>query len=175
MERRNLKETLRSERGQSRARRSGPGAGRPLPLADRIAPSAREGLQSERGLTLIEIIVVLVILTILIAFLTGGLFSQGEKAKAQINGLRMKKLQNAINQYQLMYNTIPGDLQSLVSCNEQTGSACVPVTEEDSLKDAWNTPFVYSSDGRTYTIKSLGSDKREGGSGADGDATLTGP
>ena len=135
----------------------------------------RKLIKSQKGLTLIEIIVVLVILTILIAFLTGGLFSQGEKAKAQINGLRMKKLQNSINQYQLMYNTLPSELQALVSCNETTGAACVPITEEDSLKDAWNTPFVYSSDGRTYTIKSMGADRRDGGSGADADATLSGP
>jgi general secretion pathway protein G len=132
-------------------------------------------VHSQRGLTLIEIIVVLVILTILIAFLTGGLFSQGEKAKAQINGLRMKKLQSAINQYQLMYNAMPSDLQALVNCNETTGSNCVPVTEEETLKDAWGTSFNYSSDGRNYTIKSLGADRRDGGSGADGDVTLTGP
>jgi general secretion pathway protein G len=135
----------------------------------------RSTLHSQRGLTLIEIIVVLVILTILIAFLTGGLFSQGEKAKAQINGLRMKKLQSSINQYQLMYNAMPSDLQALVSCNETTGSNCVPVTEEETLKDAWGTSFVYSSDGRNYSLKSLGADRREGGSGADGDVILTGP
>lgn len=144
-------------------------------IRNQRSPQVADALKSQRGLTLIEIIVVLVILTILIAFLTGGLFNQGEKAKAQINGLRMKKLQNAINQYQLMYNQMPSSLSSLVSCDDVTGPTCIPVTEEETLKDAWNTPFVYSSDGRTYTIKSLGADKRDGGTGADSDVTLTGP
>ena len=75
-----------------------------------------ERKKQQSGLTLVEIIVVLVILSILIGFLTSSLFSQGEKAKAQINGLKMQKVKNAIGQYQLMYNQLPPDLNSLASC-----------------------------------------------------------
>lgn len=142
-----------------------------------FAPHISRRIRSEQGLTLVEIIVVLVILSILIGFLTSGLFSQGAKAKARINELQMKKVQAAINQYQLMYNSLPPSLQALVSCNEQTGSACVPVTEASALKDAWDTPFLYTLDngGRSYTLKSLGADRREGGTEVDGDPILTGP
>ena len=130
----------------------------------------------QQGLTLVEIIVVLVILSILIGFLTSGLFAQGEKAKAQINSLKMQKLKSAIGQYQLMYNQLPPDLNSLATC-PNTGSACVPITDEDTIKDAWGTPFTYSAEngGRSFVIKSLGADRKDGGSGTDGDFTLTGP
>ena len=133
-------------------------------------------LSGQAGLTLVEIIVVLVILSILIAFLTGGLFAQGERAKAQINSLKMQKAKAAIGQYQLMYNQLPPDLKSLAVC-PNNGSACVPITDEDTITDAWGTPFVYSTDngGRSFILKSLGADRKEGGSGADGDFTITGP
>ena len=137
----------------------------------------RKRTLSQKGLTLVEIIVVLVILSLIMGYLTRGLFSQGEKAKAQMNTLAAKKLQNAINQYQLMYNTLPPDINSLVSCNSTSGSACVPVADEADLKDAWDTPFQYSlrDGGRGYSIKSLGSDRREGGTGVEGDMIINGP
>ena len=135
----------------------------------------RKTLLNQRGLTLVEIIVVLVILSILIAFLTGGLFKQAEGAKAKMSQMQMEKLKGSLNQYQLMYNQLPSSLQGLSSCSEQTGQACVPLASPDDLKDAWGTPLVYSSSGRSYTIKSLGADRKEGGTGTDGDFTIQGP
>ena len=136
----------------------------------------KEYLRRQRGLTLVEIIVVLVILSILIGFLTSGLFKQGEKAKAKINALQMEKVKQSIGQYQLMYNQFPPDINSLASCPD-AGTACVPIADEASLKDAWGTPFSYSlqNGGRGYLLKSLGADRKEGGSGVDGDPTITGP
>jgi general secretion pathway protein G len=138
--------------------------------------SRAERPRSELGLTLIEIIVVLVILSILIAFLTGGLFSQADNAKIKITQMKMNELKQYINTFQLQYNALPNDLNALVSCNDQTGNACAPIADKEKLKDAWDTPFQYSvSGGRSFTIKSLGADKAEGGTGVDGDITLNGP
>lgn len=136
----------------------------------------KASFQGQQGLTLVEIIVVLVILSVLIGFLTGGLFSQGEKAKAKINELQMQKVKQAIGQYQLMYNQLPPDINSLAGC-PQGQTACVPITDESTLKDAWDVPFQYSLEngGRSYILKSLGSDRAPGGTGVAGDPTLTGP
>ncbi len=135
-----------------------------------------KNFKNQRGLTLVEIIVVLVILSILIAFLTGGLFSQGEKAKAKINELHIQKAKSAIGQYQLMYNQLPPDLRSLSACPDGQ-TACVPVADEGTLKDAWGTSFAYSLEngGRSYALKSLGSDRKDGGTGVEGDVVVTGP
>ena len=136
---------------------------------------ARQLRLKQHGLTLVEIIVVLVILSVLIGFLTGGLFAQGEKAKAKINDLQMQKVKQAIGQYQLMYNTLPPDLSALSGCPPGQ-SACVPIIEESALKDSWGTPFVYTVEGgRSYILKSLGADRKEGGTGVDGDPFITGP
>lgn len=142
-----------------------------------LTPLIRQRLSSERGLTLVEIIVVLVILSVLVGFLTGSLFSQGDKAKAKITELQLKKVQSAINQYQLMYNQLPADIRALTTCNEQAGTACIKAAEEGDLSDAWGTPFSYKLEGnaRSYTLKSLGADRKEGGSDVNGDITVTGP
>ncbi len=138
--------------------------------------TAQKVIRNQKGLTLVEIIVVLVILSILIAFLTGGLFSQGEKAKAKINTLHIEKVKSAIGQYQLMNNVLPPDLRSLATCPDGQ-TACVPVADEATLKDAWGTPFSYSLEngGRSYALKSLGSDRKDGGTGVEGDVVVTGP
>ncbi|MCO6431873.1 MAG: type II secretion system protein GspG [Deltaproteobacteria bacterium] len=146
----------------------------------RTAPlhrSIARRLERQAGLTLVEIIVVLVILASLMYFLTGGLFKQAEGARVKMTEMQLEKLKSAINQYRLMNNALPPNLEAMVNCSGQTGRACVPVAQEEDLKDAWGTPFVYSIEGsgRSYRIKSVGADARDGGSGVDGDIIKEGP
>lgn len=148
-------------------------------ISQDIPPSRLSNLRlaAQKGLTLVEIIVVLVILSILIGVLTSGLFSQGDKAKAKINGLKMSQIQGYLNEFRLQYNSFPGSLDGLSGCTEQTGQNCIPIAKPEDLRDAWGTPLVYSigGNGASYTLKSLGADRREGGSGADSDLTFQGP
>lgn len=139
-------------------------------------PDSARAINSERGLTLVEIVIVLVILAVLIGFLTKGLFSQGQAAKARINAMKVNELKSKVNQYQLMYNSLPPDLQSLISCNDQTGPGCVPIAQEDDLVDTFGSQIQYSAEGSNrFALKSLGADKRDGGSGAEADVVIQGP
>lgn len=132
-------------------------------------------LRRQRGFTLVEIIVVLVIISIVMGFLISGIWSKSEGAKAQVSEMKLEKLKSSINQYQLMKNRLPSNLSELVNCSG-TG-ACIPLAEEEDLKDAWATPIIYSPDGsgRGYVLKSLGADRKDGGSGTDGDISKKGP
>jgi general secretion pathway protein G len=133
----------------------------------------------ERGFTLVEIMVVVVILALLAGFLTKGIFGAGDKAKMKITEMKIAKVAALISQYQTMYNEIPRSLQDLLQCASQdSGNPCAPVTSDpEDLKDGWGTPFVYAfNDGSySYTIRSLGADRREGGTGVNGDFNRTGP
>ena len=135
-------------------------------------------MNSQAGLTLVEIVIVLVILSLLMGFLVSRLSGAGDKAKAGVNELQMKRLQSYINEYQLRYNALPQSLNDLIQCNQDTGSNCLPVANSaDDLKDVWGTEYHYSleSGGKSYSLKTLGADRVEGGSGANFDFTMTGP
>jgi general secretion pathway protein G len=133
--------------------------------------------RSQKGLTLVEIIVVLIILAILMSFLGGRILGAGDRAKKQITELKMKSLTSFIEQYQLRYNKLPSSVDSLFRCTNETGPDCIPLTNEDSMKDGWGRDFTYAieSSGNSYKIQSLGSDGRPGGSDFDYDMTVTGP
>ncbi|MEZ4754739.1 MAG: type II secretion system protein GspG [Bdellovibrionota bacterium] len=134
-------------------------------------------LRSEAGLTIVEIIVVLIILALVTTFLGQRLFGAGDKAKVSITKLQMKEIGAAIEQFRLQYNSLPGNLGDLTQCTEATGPGCVPILQEDQIKDAWGTPFAYTleSGGRAYRITSLGANAQQGGEGVDFDVFHTGP
>jgi len=132
---------------------------------------------SERGLTLVEIIVVLIILSSLMAFLAGKLFSTADSAKEKLNRLKMEKLKGMISQYQLQFNQLPNGLDNLTNGPSGSGDSFVKIADEEDLKDSWGSNFLYAleNNGRSYRIKTLGADGVEGGSGVDFDFAMTGP
>ena len=131
----------------------------------------------ERGMTIVEIVVVLIILVVVAGVLLPRVFGGASAAKARVNGIKMTEVKNLIQQYQLAYNSLPPSLEAIVRCPADLAGCSPMTTDEKSLVDVWDTPFVYQVDGgaRTYRLTSLGEDKREGGSGVAADVTITGP
>lgn len=117
---------------------------------------------NQLGLTLIEIIVVLMLVGIIGSFVTGRVFSAGDKAKAQLTRTKMNQMQGDINMYQLANNTLPSNL------------AAADVTD---ATDAWGRDVSYrvTNGGRSYELKSLGADGKDGGTGGSADIVVTGP
>lgn len=128
-------------------------------------------------MTLVEIIVVIVLISIIGGIVIQGVVGKGESAKARLNVVKMEKLKNAIESYRLEYNSYPSKLEDLVKVSpavQKSGKLFVPLAEEEDLKDVWNFPFVYNTENnnRTYSITTLGSDGVEGGEGAKQDVTM---
>ena len=132
---------------------------------------------SEEGLTLVEILVVLIILGIVISFVGGRVIGAGDKAKADLTRIMMKDMQSNIEQFRLRYNALPASLEDLTHCGELTGPGCIPITSADALKDGLGNRFLYALEngGRSYRIRSLGADGREGGEETAFDYFVTGP
>ncbi|MGI6525769.1 MAG: type II secretion system protein GspG [Bdellovibrionota bacterium] len=138
--------------------------------------SKREQL-SERGFTLVEIIVVIVILGILMTTFGGKVFTSAERARADLTKTKMEEIKHYIGEFNLRYNKNPRNFQDLTQCTDLTGSGCTPIiSDEKDLKDAWGNDLVFqSSGGRTYSITSYGADGQAGGEGVDSDIKIDGP
>ena len=135
-----------------------------------------ERLKSERGLTLVEIIVVLIILSLVMTFVGGKILGAGDTTKAELTRTMLKDMQMSIEQFRLRYNQLPPSLESLTQCSDVTGPGCSPIRKADTLRDAWGNKFVYTTDSNnTYRIKSLGADGKDGGEEVNFDTFVTGP
>lgn len=135
-----------------------------VPTLRRGAKRAATVARDEKGLTLVEIIIVLIILALVMSFLTKNLFKASSQAKAELSSQMLARLKEPLLMYQLKNNTLPGDL----------GAAGV---SDDDLMDAFGTRIQYRllDGGRSYELKSLGADGKDGGSGPDQDIVLKGP
>lgn len=131
----------------------------------------------ERGLTLIEIMVVVAILGLLAAMIVPNVIGQGEKAKVDIARANMSSVANALKMYKLDNNDYPTTEEGLKALVERPPSAeegeYNPQGYVDQVpEDPWGNAFVYISpgtDGGPYDLYSLGADGAEGGEGFDAD------
>lgn len=133
--------------------------------------------RKEQGLTLVEIMIVLIIIGLVMGFVATKLTGAGDKAKAELTRIRLEQLKQDIEQYRLRYNALPNSLDDLTRCSEQTGPGCIPITDVKGLGDGWNNRLAYEliNSGRAYRIKSFGADGRDGGEGVNYDVFVEGP
>ena len=128
-----------------------------------------------RGMTLIEILVVLVLIGIVLGIVGGNFIGRGEKAKADAAKVEIGQIAQALDLYKLevgRYPTTQEGLQALVSAPTGTANWNGPYWKKAALpKDPWNNEYRYVSpaQGAPFEIVSLGSDGKEGGEGIEKD------
>jgi general secretion pathway protein G len=128
---------------------------------------------NQKGMTLVEIMIVLVIvgglMTILATQVMPKFFSaQTKQAKIQTGNI-MKELEAFYLDCQT-YPTSEVGLRGLVTKPESCANWNGPyIKKEAELKDPWGNEFLYESNGSTYVVKSLGKGGQEGGSGNESD------
>ena len=130
----------------------------------------RSQLKSQSGMTLIEILIVLAIVAGMGTLLFQGVFKNFFKSQVQETKIIMGKVSQALQLYYVDCGTYPSALEGLI---ENTGSECKSWGPDPYLDkyptDAWKTDIIYEVNGSNYTLRSLGKDKKEGGSGIDAD------
>ncbi|MDF2153993.1 type II secretion system major pseudopilin GspG [Vibrio sp. CAU 1672] len=130
----------------------------------------------QRGFTLLEVMVVVVILGILASFVVPNLLGNKEKADQQKAVTDIVALENALDMYKLdnsVYPTTDQGLEALVS----KPSNPEPRNYRDGgyikrlPKDPWGYEYQYLSPGDNGTIDifTLGADGQEGGEGPSAD------
>ena len=131
----------------------------------------------ERGMTLIEILVVLVLIGIVLGIVGGNFIGRGEKAKADAAKIEIGQIGQALDLYKLEIGRYPSSsegLQALVAAPAGASNWNGPYWKKAQIpKDPWGNEYRYTSPGQkgAYDIVSLGADGKEGGEGTNKDIT----
>ena len=128
-------------------------------------------LRNKKGMTLIEIMIVMIILAGLMAFLGKNVMTTFLSSKVKTTKIAMGEVIKSLDQYYADCNTYPTSLESLST----KPSDCPNWGPEPYLRkqilDSWNKEFIYEPQGTSFILKSLGADGREGGDGSNEDIT----
>ena len=131
------------------------------------------------GMTLIEILVVLVLIGIVLGIVGGNFIGRGEKAKADAAKIEIGQIGQSLDLFKLEVGRYPSSqegLQALVSAPPGLPNWNGPYWKKSTLpKDPWGNEYKYSSPGQSgaYDILSYGADGKEGGEGANKDISST--
>ena len=112
----------------------------------------------EKGLTLIEVMIVIAILGLLATVVVVNVVGQLDDAKVDVAAAKLTQIQNAITSYRIK-NGSPNDLKQLL--NPKRGSAVIK--KEQDLLDPWDNEIIYKKGKRnSYTLISKGPDGQIG-------------
>ena len=137
----------------------------------------RHILGNNRGFTLIEIMVVVVILGILAAIVVPRLLDRPEEARITKAKTDIKGIEQALGMFKLDNGFFPTTEQGLAALVEQPTVGRIPTKFQVGgyLKkvpvDPWGTPYVFLSPGihGDFDIISYGADGESGGEGKNAD------
>lgn len=128
----------------------------------------------QQAFTLIEVMVVVVILSILAAFVVPKVMDRPDQARIAKAKQDIKAIESALNLYRLdnyRYPSTDQGLQALVSKPAQASNWKQGGYLDRLPKDPWNRDYVYLSPGTKgeVDIYSYGADGSAGGEGVDAD------
>jgi len=131
------------------------------------ASLARAAVQ--RGFTLIEIMVVVIILGILVSLIAPNIFGVLDDAEITATRVQIRNLEVALDTYRMNHSRYPTTDQGLEALIKPPGRQRGYI--DRIPKDQWDNEFQYRSPGLDgdYDLYSLGRDCQEGGEGTDAD------
>ncbi|WP_316348982.1 type II secretion system major pseudopilin GspG [Desulfuromonas acetoxidans] len=132
---------------------------------------------NQRGFTLIEVMVVVVILGILAGIVVPKLLDRPEEARRTKAELQIKGIEDALALYKLDNGLFPSTEQGLQALVEKPESGRIPIKYREGgymkkiPSDPWGGNYIFLSPGINgdYDLLSYGADGEPGGEGKDAD------
>lgn len=134
-------------------------------------------LPVDAGLTILELMIVLVILSLIGTVVAVQVVGQMDRAKVDVATLQLRQVQNALTLFELDTHRIPTaaeGLKALLEAPEEAKGWRGPYLKNaDLTEDPWGTGLAYELVGdASYRLISLGADRKSGGDGAAADLSL---
>lgn len=134
-------------------------------------------LKDQKGITLIEMMVVIVILGILATIIFTRVSDRPEQARRTKAAVEIRSLQTALELYKLDNGFYPSTEQGLDALVAPPSSGRIPQHYPESAyldkvpPDPWGGEYVFISPGlqSEYDLESFGADGEDGGEGKDKD------
>jgi general secretion pathway protein G len=138
-----------------------------------IAPGAIPNAES--GLTLIEMLIVLVIIGIVSTLIVVNVINRPDEARVTTTKSNLATIAGALKLYRLDNGVYPTTEQGLKALAERPATEPVPQAWAQGgylsapPVDGWGNPYSYTATPLGFEIKSLGKDGKPGGEGIDAD------
>lgn len=130
---------------------------------------------SQSGVTLIEMLVVVVIIGLVVGIVGLNVIRQGESARPKVAKAQIESFVTALGLYKLHTGTYPTTEQGLQALRvkpEAIANWDGPYIPKDIPLDPWNQPYLYKypgEHGEEPDIVCLGADRQPGGEGINAD------
>lgn len=133
---------------------------------------------NQAGMSILEILIALTLLGLAGTFVAGKVFENLQEGKVQTAKIQIKSIGDRLKEFRRdcgFFPTTDQGLDALLNKPEGGGRECKRYSPSGYIDggrvplDPWDAEYLYESDGKTYTIISLGADNAEGGEGFDAD------
>lgn len=126
---------------------------------------------NQRGMSLIEIIIVIVLIGAVLAFVGNRVIGGKDRGDYNIAKAQVQTLAGKVDSFQMDTGRLPTSLEELVTQPGDVTGWLGPYAKAAEIKDPWGHPIEYRApgEGRPYDLVMLGKDGKTGGSSTDAD------
>jgi general secretion pathway protein G len=140
-------------------------------MSSGVIEMAQPAHRRERGVTLLEMLVVLIIIAMIAGLVGVRLVSQVDRSKTIAAKAQIEMLNSAVESLRIDIGRLPAKEEGLTFLVTPPPSAANwfgPYIDGDLPSDPWGRPYVYAPapDAKSFYLYSLGEDGVPGGSGA---------
>jgi prepilin-type N-terminal cleavage/methylation domain-containing protein len=116
---------------------------------------------AQRGMTLIEIMVVILIMGLIMGTVGYAVFRYLRRSEVKTTRMKVERVLDAVQEYQAANRKGDGD------CPVDLSVLVPERVKSDMIKDAWNQPLKIACQGEKVCVYSIGKNKRDENGGGD--------
>lgn len=126
---------------------------------------------AQRGMSLIEIIIVIVLIGAVLTFVGSRVLGGADRAKANLAKSQVTTLAQKVESFQMDTGRLPTTLDELVTAPGDAPGWLGPYAKAPELKDPWGHDVEYRTPGEAgpFDLVILGKDGKVGGTSVDAD------